>query len=326
LPETPRFVEPMLATAASLPLDEARWSFEVKWDGVRVIARIAEGRLELRSRRGGEVTPRYPELASGAAALGDVDLLLDGEVVALDESGRPSFELLQRRMHVTDAAAQRRLSATVPVRFVAFDVLWAGGASLLRLPYRERRLRLVDLGATHEGWMTPAASVGAAAPILDFVTGHGLEGVVAKRLDSTYQPGTRSGAWIKQRSNHRQELLVCGWIEGTGQLSGTIGSLVVGYHDGPSGPFRYAGRVGSGLSRREIAVVTRKLVGLERPDPPFDSGPPGATDGVTGWVEPLLVVEVEFTDWTQSGVLRQPVFLGVRDDRDPSSVVREPTP
>ena len=213
---TPRFVEPMLATAAALPTDEELWAYEVKWDGIRVIARVAGRALELSNRSGIDITTRYPDLAAGAAHCGDYELLLDGEVVALDEAGRPSFERLQRRMHVVDPAAQRRLATSVPVHLVVFDVLWSDRKSLLRLPYVERRDLLAELDIAHDGWTTPSASVGASAPIVAFVENHRLEGVVAKRLDSAYLPGARSSAWVKQRSNLGQELLVCGWIDGTG--------------------------------------------------------------------------------------------------------------
>ncbi|MGD9703803.1 MAG: hypothetical protein AB7V74_15525, partial [Acidimicrobiia bacterium] len=233
---------------------------------------------------------------------------------------RPSFERLQRRMHVVDPAAQRRLATSVPVHLVVFDVLWSNRKSLLRLPYDERRDRLAELDIAHDGWTTPSASVGASAPIVAFVENHQLEGVVAKRLDSPYLPGTRSSAWVKQRSNLGQELLVCGWIAGTGVLAGGLGSLVVGYHDGPGGPIRYAGRVGSGLSRADIALLTERMAGLARSTSPIDEGTPPAE---AHWVEPELVVEVRFSEWTQGGLLRQPVFLGLRTDKEPGTVVRE---
>ncbi|HEY5876942.1 MAG TPA: non-homologous end-joining DNA ligase [Ilumatobacteraceae bacterium] len=316
----PRFVAPMLATATALPTEEERWAYEIKWDGIRVIACVAGGTLELRNRSGIDITTRYPDLA-GAAEIGDGhDLLLDGEVVALDEAGRPSFERLQRRMHVVDPAAQRRLATTVPVHLVVFDVLWSAGTNLMGAPYVERRDHLAALDLRTDGWMTPVASIGASAPILAFVEQHRLEGIVAKRLDSTYQPGVRSSAWVKQRSNLGQELLVCGWLDGTGTLAGGLGSLVVGYHDGANGPIRYAGRVGSGLSRADIAFLTERLSALARAASPIHEGTPPAE---THWVEPQVVVEVRFSEWTGSGVLRQPVFLGVRDDRDPGTVVRE---
>jgi bifunctional non-homologous end joining protein LigD len=317
----PRFVEPMLATAGALPADEARWAYEVKWDGMRVIARIVAGRLELRNRSGGDVSGRYPELATGVEQCVGRELLLDGEVVALDETGRPSFERLQRRMHVVDLAQQRHLATIVPAHLVVFDALWIDGRSLVRAPYEERRRCLVELDLGHHGWMTPAAGIGQSAPITSFVANHRLEGVVAKRLDSAYQPGTRSSAWIKRRAAQRQELLVCGWIEGTGALSGTIGSLVVGYHDGPDGAIHYAGRVGSGLTRRDATVLDGLLTRLHRITSPITVGSPPAE---AHWVEPELVVEVKFTQWTTSGLLRQPVFLGLRDDRDPRRVVKEP--
>jgi bifunctional non-homologous end joining protein LigD len=318
--QMPRFVAPMLATAAALPADEERWAYEVKWDGIRVIARIAGGALELRNRSGIDITTRYPDLAGAPATGGEHDLLLDGEVVALDETGRPSFERLQRRMHVVDPAAQRRLATTVPVHLVVFDVLWSAGRSLMGVPYVERRDHLAALDLGGDGWITPVASVGASAPILVFVEQHRLEGIVAKRLDSTYQPGVRSSAWVKQRSSLGQELLVCGWIDGAGALAGGLGSLVVGYHEGPHGPIRYAGRVGSGLSRADITFLTERLSALARVSSPISAGTPPAE---THWVEPELVVEVRFSEWTGSGLLRQPVFLGVRDDRDPGTVVRE---
>ena len=317
---TPGFVAPMLATAAALPTEEERWAYEVKWDGIRVIARVADGTLELRNRSGIDITTRYPDLAGAAALGGAHELLLDGEVVALDEAGRPSFERLQRRMHVVDPAAQRRLATTVPVHLVVFDLLWSDGKKLMGEPYVERRDRLAALGLGADGWITPVASIGASAPILGFVQRHRLEGIVAKRLDSTYQPGVRSSTWVKERSNLGQELVVCGWIDGTGALAGGLGSLVVGYHEAPHGPIRYAGRVGSGLSRADIAFLTERLSALARATSPISAGSPPAD---THWVEPQLVVEVRFSEWTASGVLRQPVFVGVRDDRDPGTVVRE---
>jgi bifunctional non-homologous end joining protein LigD len=310
----------MLAVAAAtLPRDDANWAYEMKWDGMRALVAVGDGQVRVTSRAGNDVSARYPELDRLADALGDVEIVLDGEIVALDESGVPSFERLQPRMHAGSAAAVRRLAVERPVVFMMFDVLWLAGGSVCELPYPERRALLEHLGLAGPNWQTPPTTVGGGAAVLATATQLGLEGVVAKRLDSTYQPGRRSDAWRKVKPHRGQELVVGGWLRGGGRLEGRLGSLLVGYHDG-EGALQFAGRVGSGIDERARAALERRLAPLRRDTSPFASTPrlPNPT-----WVEPRTVVEVAFHQWTSAGRLRAPRYRGVRDDKPAAEVVRE---
>jgi len=216
-------------------------------------------------------------------------------------------------MHVENDSSIRRLVNEVPVVYVLFDLLWLDRHSTMALPYEERRAQLIDLGLTGPSWQTPPHEVGDGHATLDVSKQFGLEGVVAKRLDSPYEPGRRSRAWLKVKHTLRQELVVGGWQPGEGGRTGSIGSLLVGYYD-DEGRLHYAGKVGSGLSGPSIAELTRLFERCARDTSPFDAGKP--PKGVR-FVEPVLVVEVKFTEWTSSGMIRQPTFLGVRPDKDP---------
>src|SRR5690242_11245973 len=191
----PERLLPMLATTAPLPGDDDHWAFEMKWDGVRALLALSDGHITITSRRGNDVTERYPELHGLADALGATDAVLDGEIVALDESGRPNFELLQPRMHVGSPTTARQLANRAPVVCMLFDVLWLDGRSLLDAPYEERRARLDELGLAAPSWQVPRAHRGDGEAVLEASRRLGLEGVVAKRLDSRYEPGRRSSAW-----------------------------------------------------------------------------------------------------------------------------------
>jgi len=295
---------PMLAVASNdLPPDDEAWACEMKWDGYRAIVGLDAGHLRIASRRGNDVTARYPELDGLAAAVG-VDAILDGELVVLDEHGHASFQAIQQ--HLT------------PAVFVSFDVLSLDGRDVTALPWQQRRPLLERLGLSGERWQTSPATVGdgararAAAEELEF------EGVVCKRLDSPYLPGRRSPAWRKVKITKGQELVIGGWLPGSGRLADTLGSVLVGYHDGTDGPLRYAGRVGSGFKDTDRDVIQRSL--RRRATSPFDPAP---RIKAAVWVEPDYVAQVKFTEWTSDGILRQPVFLGLRDDKDPNDVVRE---
>jgi bifunctional non-homologous end joining protein LigD len=318
----PEGVLPMLATNSTLPPDDEHWSFEMKWDGVRALAAVEGGRVRLTSRRGNDVTERYPELHKLGDALGSTAALLDGEVVALDANGRPSFELLQPRMHVASPGTARRLAARTPVVYMLFDVLWIDGHTVMGLPYTERRERLETLGLSGPSWQTPPGHVGDGRAMLETSRELGLEGVVAKRLDSRYEPGRRSLAWRKVKVSCSQEFVVGGWLPGNGRLESHLGSLLVGYHD-ETGALRYAGRVGSGINEAARERIEGRLAAIERDSSPF-ANPPRLKDA--HWVEPALVVQVRFHEWTQAGILRHPRYEGLRDDIDPDAVVREPTP
>jgi bifunctional non-homologous end joining protein LigD len=294
---------PMLATAAAqLPPDDDAWAYEMKWDGYRAIVEVADGALRIVSRRGNDLTARYPEL-SGLTDAVDVDVVLDGELVVLDENGRPSFQELQQH--------------TAPAAYFCFDVLRLDGRDVTALPWHERRALLDGLALSSDRWQTPPATVADGTRTSETARALGLEGVVAKRVDSPYTPGKRSSAWRKVRFTLRQELVVGGWLPGEGRLSGTVGSLLVGHYDG--GALVYAGRVGSGLDDRAREALARLLA--RRDTPPFAPPVPRLPDAV--WVEPDVVAEVRFSEWTTDGVLRQPVFLGLRDDKPPQDVVRE---
>lgn len=312
-------VAPMLAVSGTLPRDDGRWAFEVKWDGVRAVAYVDSGRLRVESRNLLDITPRYPELYGLPDALGSNRAVLDGEVVTFDEHGRPSFGRLQHRMHVTGERAVRLLMDEYPVVYMVFDVLWLNGTSTFELPYADRRRLLESLALQSPQWQTPGSHVGDGAAMLEASRERGLEGIIAKHVDSLYEPGRRSRFWVKVKNVRRQEVVVGGWLEGTGNRTGRIGALLVGYYDG--GELRFAGRVGGGFTDRMLAEVAADLAPLARSTSPFADKVPYRR---AHWVEPRLVADVEFGEWTPGGTLRHPRFKGLRDDKAPQDVVREP--
>lgn len=311
----PDKIEPMLARSGDLPREDGRWAYEIKWDGVRAIGYVEGGRLRLASRNGRDITPRYPELRELGRALGSAEAVLDGEVVAFDENGRPSFQHLQSRMHLTSEHAVRRLSERDPVSYVIFDLLFHDGHSLLALPYAERRERLTALGLNGPTWQTPAHHVGDGAALLAASRAQGLEGVIAKRLDCPYTPGRRGGTWIKVKNTRRADVVIGGWMPGEGNRSGRIGALLVGYYQ--DGELRYAGRVGTGFDQAELTRLQGLLDPLERPTSPFVGRQPPKT---ARFVEPRLVCAVVYGEWTQARTLRHPVYKGLRDDVAPEDV------
>lgn len=315
----------MMATPASRPpIDDERYGFEVKYDGVRAIAFVSAGEVRLQSRSLRDITPRYPELSALGLALPGRRAVLDGEVVAFDESGQPSFHRLQDRMHLADPDLVARRARAVPVAYLVFDLLHLDGRSTMALAYRERRELLASLGLEDAGWRTASFHVGDGAGLLEASRRQGLEGLVAKRLDSTYEPGRRSPGWLKLKNTRRQELVVGGWLEGQGGRRGQLGALLVGCYE--ERRLRFAGRVGSGLSDRDLHRLGRRLATLERAGSPFEpsSALSPAILREAHFVDPELVVEVAFSSLSADGVMRHPVYLGDRDDVEPTAVVREP--
>lgn len=335
----PAPVVPMKAAPTGhLPPDDGRWAYEVKWDGMRVVAEVAApddgpGSVTLWSANGLDATSRFPELAGLADALVGVrHAVLDGEVVALHpETGRPDFGRLQPRMQAGSPAAVARAAAAQGVQYVLFDVLALDGEWLLDRPYRERRARLEELVEPGSSWRVGPSQEGDGQLLLDAVEAQSLEGVIAKRLDSTYEPGRRSSAWLKIKVRNTQEFVVGGWLPGEGARSGTFGALLVGYHDPPAeqpgdepGPLRYAGRVGTGFTDRDLRRLVGELGALARDDCPFDPPPPADVRRRARWVEPEMVVQVAFGEWTADGILRHPSHLGPRTDKAATAVGRAP--
>jgi len=318
----PRQVKPMLATLSTLPHDEEQWAYELKWDGVRAIAYCEVGHLRLESRNLREITSHYPELRALAAKLGSLEAVLDGEVVAFDEEDKPSFERLQGRMNLASEAAVRRRMADCPVTYVAFDLIYLDGHSLVDLPYTERRERLEGLGLDGPHWQTPTYHRGEGKALLKLTEERGLEGLVAKRLDSRYVPGGRTRAWLKVKNTRSQDLVIGGWLPGRGRREGTLGAILVGYWegDGDERRLRYAGRVGSGFSDAELDRLTGLLKPLETDESPFVGRQPPKQ---AVFVEPRLVAEVVFREWTAARTLRAPVYKGLRSDKDAHEAVLE---
>ncbi|HZA85664.1 MAG TPA: hypothetical protein VE466_02195, partial [Acidimicrobiales bacterium] len=245
-------ISPMKATSGELPTGPG-WIYEVKWDGMRVIADVAPDSVQAWTSNGRDATVAFPELASLAGALAPVEATLDGELVALDGRGKPSFGRLQQRMHVASPAEARRRAGEVPVELVVFDLLRLGGRDVVQLPWRDRR-RLLDQLADDLPPGSGVAQVFDDGPALVAVCEErGLEGVIAKRIDSPYVTGARTRSWIKVKVRRHDEMVVGGWSEGEGNRSGRLGSLLVGFHDTPgSATLRYAGRVGSGFTGAEL--------------------------------------------------------------------------
>ncbi|MEA2466329.1 MAG: bifunctional non-ous end joining protein LigD [Thermoleophilaceae bacterium] len=320
----PEHIVPMLARLSTLPPDDEHWGYEIKWDGVRAVAYVTEaGETRLESRNLNDVTRQYPEAAAVGQALESRTAVLDGEVVAFDELGRPSFERLQGRMHLTGAEAIDARTRSTPIAYVIFDLLYLDGENLMRLPYTERRARLEGLDLNGPSWRTPAYRAGDGAALLQASAEQGLEGIVAKRLDSPYEPGRRGGSWLKIKNTRRQELVIGGWEPGEGRREGRIGALLMGYYDHePAEPeLRFAGKVGTGFDDAELRKLEGLLAPRHRDTTPF-SGPrqPGKR---AQFVDPDLVAEVEFNEWTKQNMLRHPSYKGLREDKRALDVVLE---
>lgn len=300
---------PMLSTEGSVArLKASQWAFEGKWDGYRVIVDADRGRLTVRSRRGRDVTGEFPQFEAVAADLADHHVILDGEAVALDESGVPSFSEMQNRARSTR------------VEFWAFDILHLDGRSLLRAKYSDRR-KLLEALADGGGLIVPELLPGDGPEAMEYARKKRWEGVVAKRLDSAYQPGRRSKAWIKDKVWNTQEVVIGGWRQGEGGRSSGIGSLMLGIP--ADGGLQFVGRVGTGFTDKALAELKQTLKPLETKESPFNERLPRQdAKGVT-FVRPELVGEVRYSERTSDNRLRQPSWRGLRPDKEPGEVVWE---
>ncbi len=317
---------PMLAQLGPLPPpgEEDAWGHEMKWDGVRALAYAEDAALRLISRTGKEITVAYPELHALAGAVGGHDVVLDGEIVAFDEAGRPSFSALQPRMHQRREERVRKLAQAIPVTFMLFDVLHVGTESLVGLPYAERRDFLENIVTPGTRWQVPAWFRDDGAQALELSRRLGMEGIVSKRLQSPYRPGRRSPEWTKVKNFRAQEVVIGGWTPGQGRRSATFGSLLVGVHEGDR--LVYAGNVGTGFTEETLHALAGILAPLTRPTPPFDGPVPREQSRGARWVDPVLAGEVQYAEWTHEGMLRHPSWRGLRDDKDPRDISREPDP
>jgi bifunctional non-homologous end joining protein LigD len=299
----------MLATTGPLP-SGPDWAYEFKWDGVRAIAMIAGGTVHLYARSGAEITTAYPELVALGHAVGDA--VLDGEIVALDERGRPSFTRLAERMHVRDAPRAHRLAASTPITYMVFDILSLYGSDVTAQPYADRRLLLESLTLADRHWLvSPRFDDGRAT--LAAAEEHALEGVVAKRLGSAYRPGFRSPDWVKVKRDQTDEFVVGGWRPG----ARTLGALLVG-KPLPDGQLDYRGRVGGGISEANQRALLARLRPLKVPRSPFAQALPREDSRDATWVRPEVVVEVRYGQRTPDGRLRFPRFVRLRPDKTPA--------
>jgi bifunctional non-homologous end joining protein LigD len=310
----PRRYRPMLATLVKeVPTGEG-WLHEVKWDGYRAVAYLRGGECELRSRTDNDLTGRFPTVVRALeGGVRTPDCVLDGEVVAIGEDGRATF-----------SAMQRGAAGTTYV-YVAFDVLEADGRPLVDLPLVERRERLAALVDRRRGGIQLSEAFDDGEALYRAAQQQGFEGVMSKRADTPYREGRRTREWLKTKTHGRQEFVIAGWTKGQGRRTGAFGALVLAVHDEGTGALRWVGNVGTGFSDGEIDRLLALLRPLERAGPPFPDAPkmPRVRKGDVTWVEPRLVAEVEFVEWTHDGHLRAPSYQGLRDDKPAEDVVPE---
>ena len=320
----PELVRPMLATLGTLPpaSADAEFAYETKFDGVRIIAYLDDGRVRLLTRNDIDVTKTYPEVGALGQAAGPVAAVLDGEVVTfVPHSGQSSFAALQGRMHLQRAADVARMAERVPVTYCLFDILFLDGQSTMELPYEQRRELLESLALDGPHWRTPPNRRGGGAEELAASKQRGDEGIIAKRLGSRYEPGRRSPDWIKVKNLRTQEVVVGGWTEGKGNRAGTVGALLIGIPAG--GGLSYVGKVGTGFTRQLLADLHDRFTKLAQQSSPFVGEVPRSEARSAHWVKPTFVGEVEFGEWTREGRLRHPRWRGERPDKAPQDVVRE---
>jgi bifunctional non-homologous end joining protein LigD len=319
----PTRLEPMLATPSKEAFDDPKWSYEIKLDGFRTLAQVRKGKVKLLSRRGLDATRQFPELAQLGRLVRSTDAVLDGEVVAVDEQGRPSFGLLQERTGWKGGRSSTTPHPSIAILYYVFDILHDGGLSLVDVPLRERRrllgarlldgpsVRLLDSFAGNDGRLLFAA-----------VRQQGQEGVVAKRLDSRYQPGTRSKDWLKVKAVRDQSCAVLGFTPPQGGRK-HFGSLALGVMEGRR--LTYAGQVGSGFDEAGLKAIAAQLQPLPAGTAPGIANREVAPREVA-WVEPTLVCQVKYTEWTRDGVLRHATFLGLRPDKTIEDCLKQPPP
>ncbi|MBA2577004.1 MAG: ATP-dependent DNA ligase [Euzebyaceae bacterium] len=331
LPPPPPVLAPMLATDGGEAFDDDQWLYEVKWDGVRAVATVSrpgadpDGSTSLVSRQGNDLTPAYPEIAPLWERVLARNAVLDGELVLLGPDGRPSFQLLQHRMHLRESRVVERARRANPVTFMVFDLLAVDGDSLVDRPLHER-LALLD------GLLVPGAAVqrsaavrGAGVALFDAVERQGLEGVIAKRADSCYRPGKRSRDWLKIKVRRTVDVVIGGWLPGEGNRAGRLGSLLAGLHDDRG--LHYVGRVGTGFDAAELDRLHGLLAPLERSAPAFVDPaalpPEVRRRGAARWISPTLVCTVEFGEFTDAGRLRAPSYKGLAPGVDPRECLLE---
>ncbi len=318
----PGSLAPMLAVAGQLPAHDDGWAYEIKWDGIRALLFVEGGRVRAQSRNDLDVTVSFPELADIGEFLGMTTCIIDGEIVALGDDGKPSFATLQRRMHVSNQREAKRRALSDPVTFVVFDLLYIDGHSILESDYDERRRRLEALQLSGETFTTTDSFRDVSGQdILAATVQSGLEGIIAKRRASPYRPGRRSADWTKIKSFRTQEVVVGAWTDGRGERRDSLGALLLGIPD--EGGLRYVGKVGTGFSARVRAELLGDLQSLATPTSPFASALPAADAAAAHFVRPELVGEVAFGEWTHAGRLRHPTWRGLRPDKDPHEVVVE---
>jgi len=319
----PRFIEPMKAKLVSVPPTQGDWLYELKFDGIRAIAIKTAGKASLISRNQNKLDSRFPEIAEAIKNLAISECVVDGEAVALDEQGRSSFQLLQ---------ALEMEGRRSPVRLYAFDLLQLEGKSLLQLPLERRKQLLQEICEQAGDPIRFSGALGSnAKPLLKEVKRRGLEGLVGKLRDSVYEPGRRSGAWIKLKATNEQEFVIGGYTPPAGARK-YFGAILVGYYENKR--LMFAGKVGSGFSEKSLSSLYKKFQSKARDDCPFADLPSKQggqwVQGITPatmkkmhWIDPVLVAQIKFAEWTRDGKLRQPVFLGLREDKKATEVVRE---
>ena len=316
----PSTLKPMLARTDEKPFSDPQWLFEPKLDGFRAVAFVSGGAVTLRSRTGNDMTEPFSDVVGELAALPEEELVLDGELVALDENGLPDFTLLQHAAGLPDMIKMAHPSGPATVVYYPFDLLHANGRDLQGLPLVERKALLAQLVVPGEAVRLMEYVEGEGEAFFGATVGMGLEGMVAKRLDSTYQPGTRSPSWVKIKHFLSQEFVVGGYTRGEGSRSKSFGSLLLGYYEGSE--LRYAGKAGSGFVDSMLDHLRGVLADLAMHESTFVNEDE-IEDEAPSWVRPELVVEVKFSEWTHEGRLRAPVFLRLKPDVQPRAVVRE---
>jgi bifunctional non-homologous end joining protein LigD len=317
-PPAPEFA-PMMAEGGYEPFSDPAWRFEPKMDGVRTLAYVTTDSTTLKSRTGRDQTLYYPEISNLAQYVNALSAVLDGEIAALEEGGRPSFERLQSRINISGPREIERMRRQIPVTIFIFDVLWIDGEDVTGLPLEKRRA-ILEEAVTEDGPVKLTYYLdGEGERFFEASRQLGLEGIIGKRLGSAYQPGRRSKDWRKIKALNRQDCVVLGWTAGTGARSKTFGSLLVGaYRDDE---LIFIGQVGTGFTDARLSELMTRLESLEVDKPPIND--PNLRVKGARWVKPELVCEVEFLEMTKAGKLRAPSFKGIRTDKVPKDCILE---